>query len=89
MVLDVKRAFLYGDIEEEIYIELPDEDERKKDGYVGWLKKAMYGTRSAPLMWQKMVKRAMAKLKFDACMTVHCLFFHRERERHVRSGARG
>ena len=29
-VLDVKRAFLYGLIEEEIYIELPDEDIRKK-----------------------------------------------------------
>ena len=39
MVLDVKRAFLYGDIEEEIYIELPEEDPMKKEGFVGRLKK--------------------------------------------------
>ena len=49
-VMDVKRAFLYGSIEEEIYIELPEEDEMKQKGYVGKLKKAMYGTRSAPLI---------------------------------------
>ena len=48
-VSDVKRAFLYVLIEDEIYIELPDEDIWKKQGFVGKLIKAMHGTRSAPL----------------------------------------
>ena len=35
MVLDVKRAFLYGNIEEDIFIELPPEDLLSQYGYVG------------------------------------------------------
>ena len=48
-VLDVNRAFLYGLVEEEIYMELPDEDIWKKQGFVGKLIRAMYGTRSSTL----------------------------------------
>ena len=40
MVLDFKRAFLYADCERELYIELPDEDERKGKDLVGRLRKA-------------------------------------------------
>jgi len=56
MVLDVKRAFLYGYIEEEIFIELPPEDPMYGKGYLGKLVKAMYGTRAAPQVWQKVVR---------------------------------
>ena len=48
-VLDVKRAFLYGVIEEHIHAELPDKDIWKKQEFVEKLIKATYGTRSAPL----------------------------------------
>ena len=65
---------MYGFIEEEIYIELPDEDIWKKQGFVGKLIKAMYGTRSAPLMWQKVVREKMKALGFRACVTVPCLY---------------
>ena len=51
MVLDVKRAFLYGDIEATVYIRLPPEDPMHDKGYVGLLEKAMYGTRGAPKVW--------------------------------------
>ena len=47
MVLDIKRAFLYGDIDDNIYITLPDEDPMKLKGMLGILRKAMYGTRAA------------------------------------------
>ena len=79
-VLDVKRAFLYGLIEEEIYIELPDEDIWKKQGFVGKLTKAMCGTRSANLMWQKVVREKMKALGFRACVTVPCLYYHQDRD---------
>ena len=40
MLLDFKRAFLYGDCERELYIELPSEDLRRQDGNcVGRLRK--------------------------------------------------
>ena len=34
MFLDSKRAFLYGDAERELYIEIPDEDPDKRGGSV-------------------------------------------------------
>ena len=80
IVLDIKRAFLYGDIEEEIYIELPDEDPRKQQGMVGKLKKAMYGTRAAPQVWQATVKKVMRKLGFEACRVMPGVFYHQDRD---------
>ena len=53
------------------------------EGFVGRLKKAMCGTRSAPLMWQKMVRQVMAKLGSKDCITVPCMFYHQERDMYV------
>ena len=80
LILDVKRAFLYGDIEDKVYIELPPEDAYYGQGYVGILKKAMYGTRGAPHVWQKVVKRVMTSLGF-AMNPIHpCVYYHAERD---------
>ena len=60
MVMDVKCAFLYGEIRRNVYIELPHTDPRYGDGsVVGKLKKAMYGTRDAPQIWSQVVQEAM------------------------------
>ena len=49
MALDFSKAFLYGDMEREVFIELPDDDVRKSGGaFVGRLLKSMYGLRDAP-----------------------------------------
>ena len=80
MILDVKRAFLYGDIEDDLYIELPKEDPRYGQGYVGKLKKAMYGTRGAPSVWQKVVKTVMTSLGFEMNEIHPCVFYHSERD---------
>ena len=69
-IFDVKRAFLHG-LMEEIYIELPDEDDMKQKGFIGRLKKAMYGTRSAPRMWQKVVKQTMTDMGFSSVSYTH------------------
>ena len=56
MALDFSKAFLYGLMKREVYIELPDEDSRKFHGYqVGILHKSMYGLRDAPRIWQDVV----------------------------------
>ena len=73
MLLDFKRAFLYGDVERELYIELPDEEENKQGGQnVGRLRKAMYGTRDAPAVWQRLVKKVMTELGFEPSRTTPC-----------------
>lgn len=80
MLLDFKRAFLYGDGERELFIELPDDDPRKEGGKnVGLLLKAMYGTRDAPAVWQRLVQRILGGLGFMASRTAACVYFHRQR----------
>ena len=50
--LDVKSAFLNGDIREVIHVKQPEGFLVKgKEGYVLWLKKALYGLKQAPRAW--------------------------------------
>jgi hypothetical protein len=47
--MDVKTAFLNGEIEEEVYIEQPDGFvTHEKESHVYKLKKALYGLKQAP-----------------------------------------
>ena len=59
--LDVKTAFLHGDLEEEIYMQHPQGYEVKDtENLVCRLKKSLYGLKQAPRQWY---------LKFDKFLT--------------------
>jgi len=81
-VIDVKCAFLYGDARRTIYIELPEQDPKAGGSQVGLLKKAMYGTRDAPLIWRSTVDRVMKELGFSVSMLQSGVYFHPQR--HIR-----
>ena len=53
--LDVKSAFLHGDLEEEIYMQqLKGFMEKRKENFVCWLEKSLYldnGTRNSSTSW--------------------------------------
>ena len=52
--LDVKTAFLHGDLDEEIYMEQPEEFvQNRNKKFVCWLKKSLYGPKKSPRQWYK------------------------------------
>lgn len=57
--VDVKTAFLNGELNEDVYVTQPEEFEEKgKENYVDKLSKALYGLRQAPRAWN---------IKLDKC----------------------
>ena len=81
MVMDVKCAFLYGDIRRNVYIELPHTDPRYGDGtVVGKLKKAMYGTRDAPQIWSQVVQEAMESMGYKQSSFQPAVYYHPDKD---------
>ena len=80
-VVDIKKAFLYADVEgEDIYIELPEEDKYSGGEYVGLLCKSMYGTRKAPQNWANYLERILKRLGFKPGLSNPCVFNHKSRD---------
>jgi hypothetical protein len=78
--LDVKTAFLYGELEEEIYIEQPPGYEDGKRGVACKLIKALYGLRQAPRMWHIRLTKELESLGFTASSADPGLFVHGEKQ---------
>ncbi|WVZ14797.1 hypothetical protein V8G54_012363 [Vigna mungo] len=82
--LDVKTAFLHGDLDEEIYMHQPEGflEERKKN-MVCRLKKSLYGLKQAPRQWYKKFESFMHKEGFQKCNADHCCFFKRYKSSYI------
>lgn len=76
--LDVKNAFLHGELLEEVYMEAPPgfEDDFK-DGEVCRLKKSIYGLKQSPRAWFGRFTMAMKKYGFKQSNSDHTLFLKR------------
>lgn len=69
---DIKTAFLYGQLNEEIYMEVPEGyDERNK---ICLLKMSLYGLKQAPLSWNKHFSEFLLSKTPIALKTEHCIF---------------
>jgi len=66
--LDVKTAFLHGELVEEVYVSQPEGFEKKGEEHkVFKLKKALYGLRKAPRTWNTKLDQILKSLKFEKC----------------------
>jgi hypothetical protein len=73
--LDVKTAFLHGDLEEEIYMEQPaGSTTRGKEHIVYHLKKSLYGLKQSPRQWYKKFDSFMVEHGYDITTCDHCVF---------------
>ncbi|CAL1397307.1 unnamed protein product [Linum trigynum] len=73
--MDVKTAFLHGDLEEEIYMEQPEGFKKeKKEDYVCRLRKSLYGLKQAPRQWYKKFESVMGEQGYMKTTSDHCIF---------------
>ena len=73
--LDVKTAFLHGDLEEEIYMIQPQGFEvQGKEKMVCKLQRSLYGLKQAPRQWYKKFDSFMGNNGFLRCQADHCCY---------------
>lgn len=72
--LDVKAAFLYGTLNEEIYMRLPDG--YREDGKVAKLKKCIYGLKQSPREWYSRLTTLLKSNNFEITNFDPCVFRH-------------
>ncbi|CAF0996295.1 unnamed protein product [Brachionus calyciflorus] len=74
--VDISTAFLYGDIDEEIYIDPPEGfTGNLKSNQVLKLNRALYGLKQAPRCWNKKLVNFLKLLKFKQLNTDNCVFY--------------
>lgn len=62
---DVKTAFLYGDLDEEVYMEQPPGFGEDSPNYICRLKKSLYGLRQAPRVWNQTLHKFLIKIGLE------------------------
>lgn len=73
--LDVKKAFLNGEIEEEVYVSQPEGFVKKgKEHFVYRLYEALYGLRQAPRAWYAKLNECLVELGFVRCPYEHAAY---------------
>ena len=73
--LDVKTAFLHGDLEEELYMRQPEGYEVKgKEDMVCKQKNSFYSLKQAPRQWYKNFDSFMMEQGYIRCHSDHCAY---------------
>ena len=72
--MDIKTTFLHGNLEEQIFMKVPDGVELKNaDSKACLLKKSLYGLKQSPRQWYKrfdifMMSVGFQRSKYDSCI---------------------
>ena len=78
--LDVKTAFLNGDLNEDVYVTQPEGFvEKGKEDPVYKLSKALYGLRQAPRAWNIKLDRVLKEMEFTKCTKESAVYQKKEK----------
>lgn len=72
--MDVSNAFLHGELDEEVYMEVPQGCQAHEKGVVCRLKKSLYGLKQASRNWYSKLSKALIEYGFQECHADHSLF---------------
>ncbi|KAL0298831.1 UNVERIFIED_CONTAM: Retrovirus-related Pol polyprotein from transposon RE1 [Sesamum radiatum] len=74
--MDIKNAFLHGDLNETVYIEQPPSyvAQGEKQRMVCKLKKAIYGLKQSPRAWFDKFSRIIGEFRISRCQADHSIF---------------
>ena len=76
--LDVKTAFLHGDLKEEIYMTQPEGFKvAGKEKMVCKLEKSLYGLKQSPRQWYKRFDKFMIRIKYTKGSYDQCVYFRK------------
>lgn len=76
--LDVKTAFLNGEIQEEVYVKQPEGFEKKGQEHLVYrIQKPLYGLLQAPRAWYAKLNRCLEELGFNRCPYEHAVYSKR------------
>ena len=79
--LDVKSAFLHGELSEDVYVEQPKGYEKNGTEHLVYkLHKALYGLKQAPRAWFRRIEAHFIGEGFQRCDSEQALFTKRNRE---------
>ena len=80
--LDVKNAFLHGDLKEEVYMEIPPGYSNFEiAGKICKLKKSLYGLKQSPRAWFDRFRRSLCSMGYKQCNGDHTIFYRHSRRR--------
>ena len=75
--MDVKNAFLHGELQEEVYVEQPlGYVHPNYPDYVCRLRKALYGFKQAPRAWHDRIADYLMNIGFHRAHADHSLYVH-------------
>ena len=74
--LDVDSAFLYADLDEDVFL-TPPSGMNVQEGFCLKLLKSLYGLKQAPRNWNKNIVNHIKSLGFKQCVADNCLFVKR------------
>jgi len=78
---DVKNAFLHGDLEEKVYMDVPPSFTGRKENMVCRLTKSLYELKRSPRAWFGRFSLVMQKHEFSQSNSDHTLFLKRNWEK--------